>query len=213
MQAAAQMDAMYRLQRHIYDLTRKPYLLGRDALIRDLDVPPQGRVLEIACGTARNLLHIARAYPTALCFGVDISTEMLQTARASIARQGAGDRVWVAPADATSFDPVAVFGVGNFDRVIISYALSMIPAWEQALETGAGLLAPGGSLHVVDFGDQARLPGFFRAGLRRWLRAFHVTPRDALREQAAMLARARHLECRFQPLYLGYASSAVLRAP
>ncbi|HWU72526.1 MAG TPA: SAM-dependent methyltransferase, partial [Sphingomonas sp.] len=27
------MDAIYRSQRHFYDLTRKYYLLGRDALI------------------------------------------------------------------------------------------------------------------------------------------------------------------------------------
>jgi S-adenosylmethionine-diacylgycerolhomoserine-N-methlytransferase len=85
MDGATQMDAMYRLQRHIYDFTRKPYLLGRDSLIDELNVPPQGRVLEIACGTARNLLHIARRYSTALCFGVDISEQMLQTARASMA--------------------------------------------------------------------------------------------------------------------------------
>ena len=28
------MDDIYRVQRHFYDLTRKPYLLGRDVLIR-----------------------------------------------------------------------------------------------------------------------------------------------------------------------------------
>ena len=32
---AALMDGVYRHQRHIYDLTRKFYLLGRDRLIRD----------------------------------------------------------------------------------------------------------------------------------------------------------------------------------
>ena len=29
---AEQMDRMYRYQRHIYDLTRKYYLLGRDRI-------------------------------------------------------------------------------------------------------------------------------------------------------------------------------------
>ena len=33
------MDRIYRRQRHVYDLTRKYYLLGRDRLIADLDVP------------------------------------------------------------------------------------------------------------------------------------------------------------------------------
>ena len=38
---AEAMDAIYRTQRHIYDLTRKYYLLGRDRLIADL-APPRG---------------------------------------------------------------------------------------------------------------------------------------------------------------------------
>ena len=42
------MDGVYRYQRHIYDLTRKYYLLGRDGLIADLDVPAGGAVLEMA---------------------------------------------------------------------------------------------------------------------------------------------------------------------
>ena len=45
------MDDIYRVQRHFYDLTRKPYLLGRDVLIRELDIPDGGSVLEIGCGT------------------------------------------------------------------------------------------------------------------------------------------------------------------
>ena len=34
--AAIRMDRQYRWQRHIYDLTRLPYLLGRDRLIAEL---------------------------------------------------------------------------------------------------------------------------------------------------------------------------------
>jgi S-adenosylmethionine-diacylgycerolhomoserine-N-methlytransferase len=30
------MDRVYRPQRHVYDLTRRPYLLGRDRLIAGL---------------------------------------------------------------------------------------------------------------------------------------------------------------------------------
>ena len=97
------MDDIYRVQRHFYDLTRKPYLLGRDVLIRELNVPAGGRVLEIGCGTARNLLCIARRYPQALCFGVDLSTVMLETALAAIAREKTADRVWVEQADATAW--------------------------------------------------------------------------------------------------------------
>ncbi|MEO0441817.1 MAG: SAM-dependent methyltransferase, partial [Pseudomonadota bacterium] len=54
------MDRVYRSQSGLYDVTRKYYLLGRDQLIRDLAPPPGGRVLEIGCGTARNLICAAR---------------------------------------------------------------------------------------------------------------------------------------------------------
>lgn len=210
MNAAAHMDAMYAVQRHFYDVTRKPYLLGRDVLIRDLGVPQGGTVLEIGCGTARNLLRLARRYPSARCFGVDISSQMLRTARESIAREGADVRV--ANADATGFDPVAEFGVEKFDRVIISYALSMIPEWEAALRFAATLTADGGALHVVDFGGQDRLPGWFRKMLFGWLALFSVTPRLELQSRAAAVAQSLGRELQFRPLYRGYAALAVLRA-
>lgn len=208
----AEMDAIYRVQRHFYDFTRKPYLLGRDVMIRELAVPAGGTVLEIGCGTARNLLCIARHYPAASCFGIDVSSVMLETARASIARERAGDRVKVQLADATSFDPAALFGVERFDRVVISYALSMIPDWEKALRTAAGFLAPAGSLHIADFGDQTELPGWFRKGLFAWLDLFSVTPRLDLQDKADSIARTFGYDCRFRTLYRGYAALAELRA-
>jgi S-adenosylmethionine-diacylgycerolhomoserine-N-methlytransferase len=208
----AHMDAIYRVQRHFYDLTRKPYLLGRDVMIRGLAVPDGGTVLEIGCGTARNLLCITQLYPTARCFGVDVSSAMLETARASIARRGAEAQVQVALADATGFDPQSLFGVARFDRVVISYALSMIPEWDAALRSAANLLAPGGSLHVADFGDQHGLPRWFRKGLFAWLEMFSVSPRLDLAERANGIARTLGHDCRFRSLYRGYAALAELYA-
>ena len=207
------MDDIYRVQRHFYDLTRKPYLLGRDVLIRELDVPAGGSVLEIGCGTARNLLCISQRYPQARCFGVDLSTMMLQTARVSIARENKGDRVRVEQADATNFDPNLLFGIAQFDRVILSFTLSMIPDWELALGRAALLLAPGGSLHVADFGDQSGLPNWFRRLLFRWLRHFSVTPRLTLRDRLPTIAENTGCRFRFRNLYRGYVTLAELSAP
>lgn len=61
---AGLMDGMYRYQRHIYDLTRKYYLLGRDKAIRSLGVPKGGTLLEVGCGTGRNLAIAHRHFPT-----------------------------------------------------------------------------------------------------------------------------------------------------
>ncbi|MFO1158846.1 MAG: class I SAM-dependent methyltransferase [Reyranellaceae bacterium] len=205
------MDRIYRHQRHVYDVTRKFYLLGRDRLIDELAPPPGGRVLEVGCGTARNLVHAARLWPGTSFFGVDLSNEMLATARQTVERARLGDRIRLARADATSFDPALLFGVPGFSRIFFSYSLSMIPAWRDALARALHWLPPGGELHIVDFGGQERLPPWFGAGLRRWLAWFHVEPRMGLEaELAALAGHSGSLRCLDRP-HGGYAQYAVFR--
>jgi len=205
------MDRLYRRQRHVYDATRKYYLLGRDRLIRRLDPPAGSRVLEIGCGTARNLILAARTYRDVHFFGIDISSEMLGTARRLVEREGLGADIRLARADATSFDPALLFGVPGFSRIFISYSLSMMPGWQDVLARALDWLAPGGELHVVDFGGQERLPGWFRQGLREWLRMFHVTPRDELEAELSVLGLRTGAITLFERPFRGYAQYAICR--
>jgi len=198
------MDAIYRTQRHFYDLTRKYYLLGRDRLIRHLSPPPGGSVLEIGCGTGRNLIVAAQAWPDAHFFGIDISEAMLETARAKVAKAGLSDRITLAQGDATAFDARALFGRPAFDRVFQSYTLSMIPDWQGAIREAAAKLAPGGRLDIVDFGQQNGLPRLWRKFLFGWLAKFDVTPRATLRDVVEGIAAAQGLEADFLPLRLDY---------
>jgi S-adenosylmethionine-diacylgycerolhomoserine-N-methlytransferase len=199
------MDDVYRTQRHFYDLTRKYYLLGRDKLIAELAPPPGGSVLEIGCGTGRNLVAVGQRYPGVRLYGVDISSEMLVSARKSIARAGMGERAVLAEGDAADFDAVALFGQAQFDRVFISYALSMIPDWKGALEQAARCVAPGGRLDIVDFGQQDALPKLWRRGLFAWLAKFHVAPRADLGCALAKLADTTGSAGHCRSLYRGYA--------
>ncbi len=187
--STALMNRIYRRQRHIYDATRKYFLLGRDLLIARLAPEGAACVLEIGCGTGRNLILAAQRYPDARFFGIDVSTEMLTSAIEAIARAGLSSRIHVAHADATAFDPGRLFGKAQFDRVFISYSLSMIPAWRAVLDSAIARLAPGGELHIVDFGGQEGLPRWFRSALRRWLALFHVTPRDDFEQTLASTHR------------------------
>jgi S-adenosylmethionine-diacylgycerolhomoserine-N-methlytransferase len=209
---AGHMDAIYRTQRHFYDLTRKYYLLGRDRLIRELAPPTGGTVLEVGCGTGRNLIAAARAWPEARYFGIDISEAMLETARIKVANAGLSGRITLAQGDATRFDAKALFGRERFDRIFQSYTLSMIPDWQGAIREAAGKLAPGGRLDIVDFGQQEQLPGAFKALLFAWLARFDVTPRLSLKEAADTAALANGLTTDFAPLYRGYAWAARLSA-
>lgn len=209
--AAGLMDRIYRHQRHIYDASRKFYLLGRDQLIDGLQPPKGGSVLEIGCGTGRNLIRIAQRYPDCACYGLDVSSAMLLTAQGSIAKAGLEPRIKLAQADATGFDPRALFGRPGFDRIVISYALSMIAPWQGVVAEALRRLAPGGSLHIVDFGDQAGLPAPFKAVLLRWLELFHVTPREDLAEVVRAVAEATGADCRIDAPYRGYAVHAVAK--
>ncbi|MEO8669106.1 MAG: methyltransferase domain-containing protein [Bauldia sp.] len=210
--AGALMDRVYRRQRHIYDLTRKNFLLGRDQLIAALDPPPGGSVLEIGCGTGRNLIAAARARPDVAYHGIDISSAMLDTARANVVRSGFAGRIRLARADAASFEAGPLFARRWFDRVFFSYSLSMIPPWREALATAAAHVAPGGRLHVVDFGQQEGLPVWFRALLFAWIGRFHVSPRAELQEAIDDVAALQGGDVDFRPLYRGYAWYAELRA-
>ena len=205
---AALMDSVYRYQSAIYDVTRKYYLFGRDELVQHLDPGPGGSVLEIGCGTGRNLIAAARRYPEARFHGIDISQVMLERAR-----KKAGSRVALAQADATDFDAEELFGVAQFDRVFISYALSMIPDWQAALRSAAEAVAPGGQLLVVDFGQQERLPRLAKTALTAWLRKFHVTPRASLAYEFRRVAFDLDATMQFRAIGGGYAWLMTLERP
>jgi len=174
------MDRIYRVQRHVYDATRKYYLFGRDRLIAQMPVRPGDRVLEVGCGTARNLIGLARRHPAARLYGLDASQAMLDTAGMKVSRHGLAERIVLRQALAEDLDAPRMFGQEHFDVVFFSYALSMIPPWPAALEAALRNLKPGGQLWIVDFWDQAELPLWFRRVLVRWLALFHVHYRPEL---------------------------------
>jgi S-adenosylmethionine-diacylgycerolhomoserine-N-methlytransferase len=212
-EATRRMNRMYRRQRYIYDGTRRYYLLGRDQLIANLRPGPGANVLEIGCGTGRNLVLAAQLYPDAHFFGIDVSTEMLTSAISAISRRDLTGRIRVAHGDGAASNPQTLFGIGSFDHILISYSLSMIPDWRGVLQAAVTRLKPGGRLHVVDFGRQERLPGVARTLLLRWLAMFDVTPRDDLEPALSALANGAGAALKFDRPFRGYAQYAVLTMP
>lgn len=188
---AALMDSVYSWQHHIYDATRKYFLFGRDRLIAGLDCPAGASLLELGCGTGRNLGAIAAKWPECSLHGLDISRTMLDHAGAQL-----GGKAALALGDASAFDAAQLFGRARFDRIVLSYALSMIPDWRRVIVQALDALAPGGSLHIVDFGDSHGLPWPLRQGLTAWLHHFHVSPRLELGVEARRLAAKRRWKCR-----------------
>jgi S-adenosylmethionine-diacylgycerolhomoserine-N-methlytransferase len=173
-EAFEKMDRMYRYQRYFYDTTRKFYLFGRDRLIAQMDVQPGENVLEVGCGTGRNLVILADRSPKTHFYGLDASSEMLKTAQAKVdVKKASNVTLKVALADDFTFKNT--FGLDEpFDTIYFSYSITMIPTWRESIANALENLKPGHKIYIVDFYDQKDLPGWFRKILQVWLKQFHV---------------------------------------
>ncbi|MFM1860246.1 MAG: hypothetical protein RL133_1746 [Pseudomonadota bacterium] len=174
-QHGSKMDQVYRWTRYVYDWTRPLFLFGRDRLVDTLDVPPGGLVCEMGCGTAHNLIRLARRRPDLQLIGVDASEAMLELARRKVRQAGLTERIQLVHGYAESYQPPS-----PMDRVIFPYSLSMMPRPDLAIQNASGWLRPGGYLAVVDFGDLSGWPAFLRRLVLQFLNRFEVYPRPEL---------------------------------
>ena len=142
------IESYYRLHARIYDATRWSFLFGRNAILDRLATkhPTPARILEIGCGTGRNLAVLAQRFPRAELTGVDLSDSMLAIARQKTAVFG--PRINLLQ---RAYGP-ALDTPGGHDLVLCSYALTMFnPGFEQAIAAARCDLAPGGYFALVDF--------------------------------------------------------------
>jgi S-adenosylmethionine-diacylgycerolhomoserine-N-methlytransferase len=152
------LQGYYALHARIYDATRWTFLFGRERILRrSAQIADPRRILEVGCGTGRNLRSLRRIFPQADITGVDLSGDMLKIARRKTDGVKLIQQAYEAPL------------TGNFDLVLFSYALTMFnPGWECALQAAKADLNPGGLLAIVDF-SHTRFSLF-----RRWMGVNHV---------------------------------------
>ena len=176
---AGLMDRVYGRQRHIYDLTRKYYLFGRDRLIRELALEAARRG---AGGSGLRHRTQSDRYRSALSRAPDCSAWMRPLPcwkrRKSQAQPGRACRSRYPSAWHGGGACPAAFGLRAFDHVVFSYSLSMIPDWRGSLEAALAGLAGDGGLACGGFwrsrgAGAARKTPAGRAGLG----LFHVAPR------------------------------------
>jgi S-adenosylmethionine-diacylgycerolhomoserine-N-methlytransferase len=203
-EAFENMDRMYRHQRYFYDATRKFYLLGRDKLIAQMDVQPDENVLEVGCGTGRNLIILAHKAPKTNFFGLDASSEMLKTAQAKVAaRKIRNLDLKVALADDFTYD--GTFNLAEpFDSIYFSYSITMIPPWRESIENALANIKPGHKVYIVDFYDQAKLPKWFQKLLQTWLKKFHVQFWDDLMPHLESLEKEGKIKLKITEVFKRY---------
>jgi ubiquinone/menaquinone biosynthesis C-methylase UbiE len=110
-------------------------------------LPPGGRALDVGCGTGTFAIALAAARPDAAVVGLDGDPDALALAAA---KPGA-ERVAWRPGLATALDGEAD---GGADAVVLSLLLHHLTseAKRAALAEAHRVLAPGGRLHVADWG-------------------------------------------------------------
>ena len=158
---------------------------------------PGERGLDVGCGPAFLACELGREIgPDGRIVGLDESPEMLEAARARIAREGLADRVEVQAGDAARLP----FPAAAFDFVTVVQVYLYVPDVAGALAEAARVLRPGGRLAVVDTDWDSCV----------WLTA------DRERNRRVMDARGRHFVQQHLPTrlpgLLGRAGLALERA-
>lgn len=206
------LNNLYRFQRHFYDGTRKFFLFGRDALLEQMDINDGDRVLEVGCGTGRNLLRLARLYPRAKFYGLDASGEMLKTAAAKFDANNLEKSIVLRQGLAEELDAQETFSLSEkFDAIFFSYTLLMIPDWRAAIDAALANQKPESNLYIVDFGDGRDLPRWFYRLLTAWLAIFDVRPRPEMLDYLLSLAQQGKGLLRSFPVWRNYAFIAEFR--
>jgi len=198
------MDYIYKYQRHFYDPSRRLFLFGRDRMLDLVDLEGDEKVLEIGCGTARNLIRLAKKHPSLRLYGIDASKEMLRTARKKAKNYEI--KLFYTLAEEFDYDKNT-----DFDIVFFSYSLSMIPEWKRVLEDALRNLRKGGALYIVDFWDQREMPAWFGYMLRKWLSLFHVRFKPKLLKYLQLLDFYKEITLEIIPVYKRYSYIAMVK--
>ena len=192
--AAALMDRMYRRQRHIYD--SEPQILSSWPRRGDRAPSPRSR----RQGAGDRLRHRAQSCQTGASLsrrlGSSASTYRGKCWRLRPLRPRAPGSPRASPWPRRTRRRSTRRGclaARSFERVMISYALSMIPPWREALAQALDVVAPGGSLRDRRFRRLRRLAPPVQGGIAPLACGLRRDPaRRSRRRARGVVRRARH---------------------
>jgi 2-polyprenyl-3-methyl-5-hydroxy-6-metoxy-1,4-benzoquinol methylase len=121
-----------------------------------LRAQPPAQVADVACGSGRSSIAIARAYSNVIVDAIDVDTASIEAARAAVTAAGLAERVRPLVHDAS--DPELR---GRYDLVTIFEALHDMNHPVEALRAARNMLAEGGSVVIGDerVAERFKAPG------------------------------------------------------
>ncbi len=138
------VKAAYRRYARIYDAVFGPVLQpGRRAVLDSLDLKPGDRVLEVGVGTG---LSLPLYPPDVRITGIDVSREMLEKARARVARRRLENVEALLEMDAETM----AFPDASFDKVVAMYVVSVVDRPARLLEELHRVCRPDGEIFIVN---------------------------------------------------------------
>lgn len=118
-------------------------------LIRQAQIQPGHKVLDLGCGTATLTVMAKKAHPDALLTGLDGDPDVLRRARAKANRAGVDLKLDLGMAYDLPYPDA------TFDRIISSLMFHHLGTQEkqQTMNEVYRVLRPGGTFSMVDFGQ------------------------------------------------------------
>lgn len=168
--SALRFDALTRLYDPLLAVTLRENTF-KDAVVRQANLEPGQRVLDLACGTATLTLKIKNNCPDAEVVGIDGDPKILSIARNKIEQAGLD----ITLDEGMSFD--LPYPDSSYDRVLSSLFFHHLTTDDKA-RTAKELfrvLKPGGELHVADWGKPQNIAMAAAFQLVRVLDGFAIT--------------------------------------
>ena len=154
---------LYQKRAENYDISANLYyLIGireyayRKKAIDALKLEHGDTVVEIGCGTGLNFRRLReRVGSEGKIIGVDLTAEMLSAADKRIGRHH-WSNIELVQSDAAAYD-----FPDRTDGIISTFAITLIPEYDQIIKKGATALSPGKRLVVLDFKKPDSWPTWF----------------------------------------------------
>lgn len=203
----SELKSIYDRRADNYDVSANLYyLLGfreahyRRRAVEALDPRPGDIVVEIGCGTGLNFRYLReRIDEQGRIIGVDLSESMLREAGERIRKQGWEENVTLVQADAAHYE-----FPGEMSRAISTFAITLIPEYDDIIRRVSKSLGANGRLVILDLKKPERWPEWLLQVAVTLTRPFGVTL--DLAERQPWLAMEKHFShVTYEDLYGGFA--------